>query len=472
MTIHTLPDVALLKIFHFYVDEEWMDHEDEERWQIEAWYTLVHVCRKWRIVVFGSPHRLGLRLRCSTSTPVRETLGVWPLLPIVVMGEDKEKWGMVNIIAAVEHKDRICELELSSVPSSQMETVFASMQQPLLALTRLSLHPKPGETAAVVPASFLGGSAPHLQKLWLTSISFPGLTKLLLSATHLVNLELRNIPQSGYILPEAMATSLSVMTRLETLGIGFESPRSRPDNKSRRPPPLRRILLPVLAVLTFKGVDKYLEDLVARIDAPRLANVFITFFHQLIFDTPQLSQFISRTPKLKAHDEARVVFSEGHVSVTLQQTFGGRLQLGISCRQSDWQLSSLAQVCSSSFPPALISAVEHLYIQSGFLGMHWQDDIENSQWMELLHSFTAVKGLYIYQYFAPLIAPALQELVGEGVTEVLPALRTLFLDKTLPSRPVQEGIGQFVAARQLAGHPITVSPWEISVVDKTFEQDF
>ena len=104
--------------------------------------------------------------------------------------------------------------------------------------------------------------------------------------------------------------------------------------------------------------------------------------------------------------------------------------------------------------------------------MHWQDDIENSQWMELLHSFTAVKGLYIYQYFAPLIAPALQELVGEGVTEVLPALRTFFLEKTLPSRPVQEGIRQFVAARQLAGHPITVSPWEISVVDKTFEQDF
>jgi hypothetical protein len=467
-----LPDVALLKIFHFYVDEEWMNHEDEERWQIEAWYTLVHVCRKWRITVFGSPHRLGLRLRCTSSTPVRETLGVWPLLPIVIMGEDNERWGMDNILAAVEHKDRICELELLSVPSSQMEKVFVAMQQPLLALTRLSLHPKLGETAAVVPTSFLGGSAPLLQKLWLTSISFPGLTKLLLSATHLVNLELRNIPQSGYISPEAMAASLSVMTRLETLGIGFESPRSHPDRKSRRPPPLTRILLPVLAVLNFKGVDKYMEDLVARIDAPRLANLFITFFHQLIFDTPQLSQFISRTPKLKAHDEARVVFSEGHVSVTLPQSFSGRLQLGISCRQSDWQLSSLAQVCSSSFPPALIPAVEHLYIQSRPLGMHWQDDMENSQWVELLNPFTAVKSLYIYQDFAPLIAPALQELVGEGVTEVLSALQALFVEKPPPSRPVQEGIGQFVAARQLAGHPITVSPWELRVVDKMFENDY
>ena len=54
------------------------------------------------------------------------------------------------------------------------------------------------------------------------------------------------------------------------------------------------------------------------------------------------------------------------------------------------------------------------------------------------------------------IVRALQELVGERVTEVLPALETLFLYKTM-SGPVQEGIAKFVSARQLAGHPITIS---------------
>jgi len=43
------------------------------------------------------------------------------------------------------------------------------------------------------------------------------------------------------------------------------------------------------------------------------------------------------------------------------------------------------------------------------------------------------------------------------VTEVLPALQTLFLEEKLPSGPIQDAIGQFVAERQL---PITISHWE------------
>ena len=71
-----------------------------------------------------------------------------------------------------------------------------------------------------------------------------------------------------------------------------------------------------------------------------------------------------------------------------------------------------------------------------------------------------MKDLYIPSEFTPRIAPALQELVEEGVTGVLPALHTLFLEEMPLSGPFQEAIGQFVSARQLAGHPITVSRWE------------
>ena len=62
------------------------------------------------------------------------------------------------------------------------------------------------------------------------------------------------------------------------------------------------------------------------------------------------------------------------------------------------------------------------------------------------------------------IAPTLQELVGGRATEVLPALQTLSLQGTLPSG-VQETIDKFVAARELAGHPIAVSRWEDSYSD-------
>jgi hypothetical protein len=456
-TIDMLPDVALLKIFDCYVNGE---QPGIHRSRIEAWHTLVHVCRNWRNVVFGSPRRLGLQLCCTEATPVRETLDIWPPLPILV-SYYSPIWGMDNTFAALEHKDRISYLDLNKVPSSHSEKVLETMQHPFPALKFLGLEFS-DETVPVDPASFLGGSAPRLGYLRLGRIPFPGLPNLLLSATHLADLTLLRVPHSGYISPEGMVACLSMLTRLRSLVFGFESPRSRPDRNSRQPPPptVTRTLLPVLTMLWFRGVGEYLEDLVARIDAPLLDNLQATFFHQLIFDTPQLTRFISRTPKLNAPNNARLAFSGKDVSVTLSRTFDREIKLAISCSQSDWQLSSLAQVCSSSFPQAPILAVEHLFIVRASQRSRWKDDIENSQWLELLHPFTAVKGLHIPQEFTPRVAPALQELVGERVTEVLPALQTLFLEEPLSSGPVQEAIGKFVAARQLADCPIVVSRWE------------
>jgi hypothetical protein len=444
-----LPDVALLKIFEFYVYGE----------QIEAWHTLVHVCRKWRSVVFGSPLRMNLRIYYKAKTPVRETLNVWPPLPIIIRVYGHEMWDLDNITAALEHNDRISELSLFDIPSWQFEKILAAMQQPFPELTRLELEPR-DESTPVNSASFLGGSAPRLQSLILGRIPFPGLPKLLLSATNLVDLDLLGIPHSGHISPEAMVTCLSVMTSLKRLFIKSESFKWYPDEKSRRPPPLTRTLLPVLTDLRFRGPSKYLEDLVARIDAPLLNKLPITFFHQLIFDTPQLTQFIKRTPKFKAHDEARLIFSDWHVWVRLPQTSNGLLELAVSCRQSDWQLSSLVQICSSSFPQAFIPTVEHLYIiEVGYCD--WQNDVEKSQWLELLRPFYAVKYLYLSRRFVQRVAPALQELVGERETEVLPSLQTLFLEEiSLSSVSVQGIIEQFVAARQLGSHPIAVSRWE------------
>jgi hypothetical protein len=448
VTIDVLPDVALLEIFDFYMDKARMD----------AWHKLVHVCRKWRHVVFGSPRRLNLRLDCRARTRVRERLDVWPPLPIVILGSVDKKLGVDNILAALEHNDRTWRIDLWGISSSQLEKILAAMRQPFPELTSLYLKPS-DETALVDPDSFLGGSAQGLRKLWLDHVSFSGLPRLLLSATHLVSLYLWNIPHSGYISPEAMVAALSALTKLEILLIGFKSPRSRPDRQ--RPPPQTRTVLPVLTKLRFFGVGKYLEDLVARIDAPLLYKFQITFFHQLIFDTPpQLTRFISRTPKFRACKGALVIFSKWDVSVTLPQTFNGVLELGISCGLSDWQISSVAQVCGSSFPQVLIPAVEHLYILDKKLSEpRWQEDIESSQWLELFHPFTAAKALYISREFAPRVVPALQELVGERVTEALPSLQTLFFEETLPSGPIQEAVEQFVAARQLAGHPVTVSRW-------------
>lgn len=201
-----------------------------------------------------------------------------------------------------------------------------------------------------------------------------------------------------------------------------------------------RTLLPALTRFDFQGVSEYLEVFVARVDVPLLTNLYVTFFHQLIFDAPQLVRFIGRTPRFGTNDgKSRVLFSSLGFWVIFPQTFDGTLSMGRRCKHTDWQLSSLAHVCNSSFLQALIPTVEHLYIlvhDDKFIRPDWQDDIENSQWLEVLHPFATVKDLYISQEFTPRIAPVLKELVGETVAEVLPALRTLFLEETSPSEPV------------------------------------
>jgi hypothetical protein len=89
--------------------------------------------------------------------------------------------------------------------------------------------------------------------------------------------------------------------------------------------------------------------------------------------------------------------------------------------------------------------VEHLYtIWEGHSNRQAEGYLENGRWLELLQPFTAVKNLYIPMAFTPHIAPALQEIAGERVTDELPALQTLFVELLL-SAPAREAIEQFVA---------------------------
>ena len=248
---------------------------------------------------------------------------------------------------------------------------------------------------------------------------------------------------------------------LRSLLLKFQSPRSCPDRESRRPLLLTRSVFPVLTFIEFKGVSEYLDDLVASIDVPQLNSLYITFFNQIVFDTPQTVRFFNRTPALKSLDKARVEFGGRAAEVHLSsRAFAHeKLDVKILCRDLDWQVSSTEQVFTSCLPS--VSAIEVLCIHKtpNTSLEHWPDNIENRLWLELLHPFTALKILYISKEFVPRILPALQELVGGRTTEVLPTLQNLFLERRKPSGPVQEGIGQFIAARQVASNPVVVSRW-------------
>ena len=465
-----LHDDVLLEIFDFCVGEHPVD---STRREIEAWQPLVHVCQRWRSIIFGSPLRLNLRLLCTQETP-RDVLDVWPALPLVISDRYNPFKGfhISKVVGFLEHSDRVCQISFLNVPNLLfLKPVLNAMQKPLPQLTDLLLNllwSHRGSTTPVVPDSFLGGSIPRLQRLSLDGIPFPGLPKLLLSATRLVVLHLWNIPHSGYISPEVMLATLSTLTSLESLLLGFQSPGWA----SRHPPPARaatRSVLRVLTELVFKGVSEYLDDLVAHIDAPQLSTLEITFFNRIAIDTIHLAQFISCIPRLKVLKNARVVFIHRTAKFALSSQNSGHPELIVKTLWSDRQLSSPKHVWTS-LPPLFTS--EDLYIyENPFSSVEWQDNIEIMAWLELLHAFTAVKNLYISEQFAPSIAPALQELVSGRTTEVLPALENIFLEGFEPSGYVQEGIEQFIAARQVVGHPIAVTCWERHEEDNDEEDD-
>ena len=463
VTISILPDDVLLNIFLF--DRASYDtYLDYGRLTLSwGWNRLVHVCHKWRSIIFESPIVFDLKLVCRPWTR-RGLTGVWPSLPIVITNViDVSMPKDYSFEAVTVHRNRVREMKLVRLSSQLVKRVISVMQDQFPELIHFFLGIDrflafiSREAFPILPDGFLVESATRLQSLRLRHTAFPTLPKLLLSATDLVHLDLKYIPHSGYFSPQAIVTGLAALANLESLHIGFESPQSRPKQGSRLLPPQTRTVLPALSRFEFRGVSEYLEDLVSRIDAPLLDSILITFFHQLIFDIPQLAQFMGRTTRFQALDGVHLEFEYSSVHVGYLppvQSYEEKSGLEISCRKLDWQLSSLTQVFTPLFPS--IYMVEDLYIyEPSWPHSKWPQDIENMQWLEVFHPFTSVKNLYVCRELAQSISLALQELI-----EVLPTLRALFLQELQESGPEQKAIGEFVAARQLLGHPVAVSHWD------------
>jgi len=183
-----------------------------------------------------------------------------------------------------------------------------------------------------------------------------------------------------------------------------------------------------------------------------------------VLDTPQILRFISHVPKLQALGEAHIGIHNDGFNVCINffspRTSSGVLKLEILCIEPEQQFPCLAQFCRSPFFP--LPTLENLYLDGGkYSRQRRRDDTENTRWLELLQPFVSVKNLYLSQDFARrVIAPALEELGGEILTEVLPTLENVFIEKFRLYGPVNQAIQNFASLRQLSGHPIVISDWD------------
>jgi hypothetical protein len=193
---------------------------------------------------------------------------------------------------------------------------------------------------------------------------------------------------------------------------------------------------------------------VARIDAPRLSKLVATFNKPIVSaDISQLSQFIAQADNFQLLNQADIIiFDAADAVVKLRLNVGGVFtgrawyELIISCTTGwDGFPLTLAQVCvnstrSSPSESLPLSTLEHLTI-CGY--RDWWPAWGN-RWLEFLPAFTAVKNLYLGMDVVPHILPVLKDVTGESTTEVLPALRNLFLEEYFPPpKAVQKAIQRF-----------------------------
>jgi len=410
------------------------------------WNTLVHVCRRWRQLIFASPRSLRLTLVCNPRTPVGKLLDIWPPFPISVRHDAQDLNGKnENTIATLKLRDRVCEISINSRTGSVLKRLTAEMLESFPALASLSLgYGGFIESAPVLPASLLGGFAPSLQTIVLSRVEFRALPTLLLSTAQLTSLQLWKTPLSGYISPVAMVTCLAELPNLEDLRIEFQSHR---DDPSPSPPP--RFILPSLTSFHFEGAGEYSENLLARIDAPILQTLSITFC-DIILHIPQLYHFLSRAERPES--PSRVIMGFDYWRVELKFMPSNNFELAIGCKSLSGHISSMAVVCRDLSP--LLSRVERLDICGESMPWFPAGLVDETGVSALLFSpFIAVQNLYVSKKMGPTIVSALEELTGERAAAVFPKLRTLWLEELQPSGPVQDAIEAFVATRCFSDLP-------------------
>ena len=224
-----------------------------------------------------------------------------------------------------------------------------------------------------------------------------------------------------------------------------------------------------------------MEDLVSRINAPRLTHVIISFFGDRQFDISQFGQFIRRVQNFQVLHRVRVKLddSEGDLRAQFRlfadPTDGTTLGFSFSGIELESEHPSLAVLSTSSLSPFRLSSFERLELWNAYSPPgYWETAIQNTQWSKLFQQFTAVKDLYLEEELAIPVARTLRHLTGKRATEMLPALQNIFIKRSigffegdtesfslgnLPLGVILQEIEPFIVTRQLSSCPVAVQYW-------------
>jgi hypothetical protein len=346
-----------------------------------------------------------------------------------------------NIIAALRQTDRVVSISLT-ISRSLLEKLHA-IERPFPELEDLVLLSQDDELLTL-PNAFRWGS--RLRCLRLTGIVFPPLLQLLHSSRNLVDLHLHRVLDYRHFSPKVLTNLLSGMTQLRSLSLHILSTTHAPSA-----PPAKRVILPALIHLGFRGNTEYLAGLVTRIDAPRLGHIDVAFSTVKTSELSVLGEFIDRIGIHRSHRRADIVSSDSAISISLIRTGTPEyLQLQLSCPSLDLQLSSIARICVQF--SAFLFDVEDLRICVTRQSRR-EAGLNSEQWLEPINFFKGVKWLHVAGNLSAQIVRALQQ----PENAALSALQGLYILQPGPRHaPLREAVVSFMTLRRLFGHPIEV----------------
>ena len=365
-----------------------------------------------------------------------------------------------NIRLGLEQHNRVRRVTLQA-PSSRMRVFLEPMNGLFPRLEDLSLMSTTiQDTNLMLPETL---QAPYLRRLALHGIGLPKGLPLLSSTIALSTLSMTHIGASCYFPPGHLIAHLPCLPHLEELNIGFAIPIPIPSSERELLlPPIPPVTLPALRRLTFRGVDVYIDNLVAQINTPFLERLSVTLIFDLAFTLVNLAGFIRkiegfefRFAKIKFGWDGAFIDADHYKPWVF-----GKLSLNVICKPLDWQVNSAGQVCGAL--GTIMSIVEELTLQFYAYGMplYWESRRDNTLWHELLLPFIGLKKLHVGYPLTLELALALESAAG-GL--VLPELQEI--NASLTTDRENEAFSVFVKTWESVGRPVQVPGLVLSVPD-------
>ena len=371
-----------------------------------------------------------------------------PPLPIIIYYGNPEPFDeqddVEGIRLALQHRERVCRINLH-LPFPSLRKVFKSMDGPFPALETLQLYCSSYRNEnARIPTTF---EAPNLRHLQLSDFTFfPPLRTNPLTAVicpqSLVTFSLGEAPPTEHWTPALFAECLEGMPQIRCLKIGYLFPveGSHLGQASEGVP---TVLLSDLEELHFQGDSDYFEALAARITAPSLKKLSITFTN--LSNRPSLEKLarLIDESKILRFKFARVKF-KNNFSIVMDHselwTGRGAFELDVrsSWRSLDRANELVSKICDALDP--MLPNVQSLLLEHAQAreSSKWNTSPERERavvWRELLRRFENVETLRV----ADRLVDKLDRLLGLDAGDkgsagsLLPQLKTIVWYDRKPS---------------------------------------